>query len=286
MLRAALETLGRGFVIVDVPSAEEAQLEFRRGPVDLLITDLRLPGISGLELIRRLHKSSSAARMIVVSGYADETARAEFRSLGALFFPKPLDLAAFLKGVQEAVSLRDLAEAREAVNGVEAAPSPSPAPREGESPALPERLARLQRDLGAMAVLLVDAQGGIAAQSDRAPGLDLAQVLPRLGRALAASRDVAQALGAQTPTNLHLFDGSAYDLYVADVGADFALLIVFDGQRGAGQAGLVLRYGRQAADDLLTVLNVAGALHPAAPGTHTPPPRKGKTGPFKKNKTG
>jgi len=287
MLRAALETLGRGFVIVDVPSAEEAQLEFRRGPVDLLITDLRLPGISGLELIRRLHKSSSAARMIVVSGYADETARAEFRSLGALFFPKPLDLGAFLKGVQEAVSLRDLAEAREAVSGPEAAPAATPAAREGESPALPERLARLQRDLGALSVLLVDAQGGIAAQSDQAPGLNLPHLLPRLRQALAASREVSQALGAQTPSNLHLFDGSAFDLYVADAGADFALLIVFDGQRGAGQAGLVLRYGRQAADDLLTVLNVPGALHPAVADVRAARPApKVKTGPLKKKKTG
>ena len=310
MLRAALETLGRGFVIVDVPSAEEAQLEFRRGPVDLLITDLRLPGISGLELIRRLHKSSSAARMIVISGYADETARAEFRSLGALFFPKPLDLPAFLKGVQEAVSLRDLAEARQAVSGAEAAAVPAPGPRDGEPPALPERLARLQRDLGALAVLLVDAQGGIAAQSDEAAGLDLTRLLPRLRQALAASRDVAQVLGAQTPTNLHLLDGSAFDLYAADVGEAFALLIVFDGQRGAGQAGLVLRYGRQAADDLLTVLNVPGALTPAAPAGQAPlpastgegvqsqgdaaqlnapaapPVHKVKTGPLKKKKTG
>ena len=299
MLRAALETLGRGFVIVDVPSAEEAQLEFRRGPVDLLITDLRLPGISGLELIRRLHKSSSAARMIVISGYADETARAEFRSLGALFFPKPLDLPAFLKGVQEAVSLRDLAEARDAVTVTDAAVA-APAAREAEPPALPERLARLQRDLGALAVLLVDAQGGVAAQSDEAPGLDLARLLPRLRLALDASRDVAQALGAQTPTNLHLFDGSVFDLYAADVGEAFALLIVFDGQRGAGQAGLVLRYGRQAADDLLTVLNVPGALAPAPPGrgvqsqgdasqlnAATPlAPKKVKTGPLKKRKTG
>jgi hypothetical protein len=189
-----------------------------------------------------------------------------------------------LKGVQEAVSLRDLAEARDAVSGAEAAPAP--AARDSEPPALPERLARLQRDLGALAVLLVDYQGGIAAQSDEVPGLDLARVLPRLGQALAGARDVAQALGAQTPANLHLFDGSAFDLYAADVGEAFALLILFDGQRGAGQAGLVLRYGRQAADDLLTVLNVPGALAQPAPAGPAPKATKVKTGPLKKKKTG
>ena len=51
MLRLAVEALGRGYSVADVPSAEEALLEVRRAAVDLLITDLRLPGISGLELI-------------------------------------------------------------------------------------------------------------------------------------------------------------------------------------------------------------------------------------------
>src|SRR5258706_7322784 len=106
MLRAALETLGRGYVIVDVPSAEEAQLEFRRGPVDLLITDLRLPGISGLELIQRLHKASSESHMLVISGYADETSRAEFKRLGATFIAKPLDLQDFLQSVQDILGSR------------------------------------------------------------------------------------------------------------------------------------------------------------------------------------
>ena len=43
MLRASLETLGHHFTIVDVPSGEEALLEIKRGGVDLLITDVRLP---------------------------------------------------------------------------------------------------------------------------------------------------------------------------------------------------------------------------------------------------
>src|SRR5262249_46848101 len=80
-----------------------------------------------------------------------------------------------------------------------------------------------------------------------------------------------------------------FDLYAADVGEAFALLIVFEGQRGAGQAGLVLRYGRQAADDLLTVLNVPGALAPSAPvppAVQAPPAAKAKTGSLKKKKTG
>src|SRR5713226_737663 len=174
MLRAALETLGGGYVIVDVPSAEEAQLEFRRGPVDLLITDLRLPGISGLELIHRLHKASTDAAMIVISAYADETARAEFRRLGAAFFAKPLDLDAFLQGVQAALGSRPA----------------TGEPARDEQPGIEDRMARLRRDLGALAVFLVARDGQIMVRVGDADKLDLGASFTPLMAAFSASLQV------------------------------------------------------------------------------------------------
>src|SRR5690606_27269393 len=147
MLRAALETLGRGYEVVDALSAEEALLEIQRLPIDLLITDLRLPGINGLELIARLRSLASQAHMIVISAYADERTRAECGRLGATFFEKPLSLAEFIKGVQALLADR-------------AAPA-APEPRQDEQPAIADRLARLRRDLGAVAVCLVDLDGKI-----------------------------------------------------------------------------------------------------------------------------
>ncbi|HUS17154.1 MAG TPA: response regulator [Chloroflexia bacterium] len=246
MLRAALETLGRGYVIIDVPSAEEAQLEFRRGPVDLLVTDLRLPGISGLELVRRLHKASSEARMFVISAYADETTQAELKRLGATFFAKPLSLEDFLIGVQSVLGAR-------AAEG-------AAAPAAAEEPAnLSARMARLRRDLGALAVLLVDLQHRVTEETGGAPGLDIAGLLAPLMAAFSASLEVSAALGGRVPANFHFFDGSAYDIYTANVGLAYALVIVFDSQGGVAQTGPVLRYARQCADDLLNLLRERGA---------------------------
>ena len=276
MLRAALETLGRGYVIVDVPSAEEAQLEFRRGPVDLLITDLRLPGISGLELIRRLHKGSSEARMIVISAYADETAQAEFRNLGAAFFAKPLNLEAFLKGVQQALGAR--------------APGGT-GPIRDEQAGLAERLARLRRDLDALAAFLVGLDGHILAQAGEAGRLDLNALLPHVLEAFGASLRVSQVLGGKVPANVQFFDGAAYDIYAANVGPSFVLVISFDGQRGAAQMGTALRYGRHAADDLLNTLpnelarpdrGAVAGQPPAEAAVEARPARKIKTGTLRK----
>ena len=56
MLKTGVETLGPEFSVLAVPSGEEAVLEIAMGEFDLLVTDVRLPGISGLEFLERLRK--------------------------------------------------------------------------------------------------------------------------------------------------------------------------------------------------------------------------------------
>jgi DNA-binding response OmpR family regulator len=254
MLRIAVEALGRGYVVVDVPSAEEALLEVRRAPVDVLVTDLRLPGITGLELIKRLRNLASKSVMIVISAHADEITQGECRRLGAIFFPKPLSLDAFLAAIQQAVGERARAAAL---------------PAAADGPGISDRLARLRRDLGAAAVFLIDLDGQITVRAGDVSRLDMDTVLTPLMSAFSASLKVSRALGALVPANVHFFDGDAHDVYVANVGQQFALAIIFTGERGALQMGPVLRYGRQCADDLLNSIQRLGV--PPAPGVEPQP---------------
>jgi CheY-like chemotaxis protein len=256
MLRTALETLGHGYRVADVPSAEEAQLETRRGPIDLLITDLRLPGISGLELIHKLRRSSVEAPMIVISAYADERTRAEIVGVGATFFSKPLNLGEFLAAVQKALGSR--------VNVLQPEPEAAADGVGGLGP----RLARLRRDLGAQAIGLVDAGAQLIARDGDFGALDLGAVLSPLLTAFGAARTLSAALGGLGPNSLTYIDGRTHDLYLAGVGSAHALLICFDGERGATQMGPVLRYGRQAADELVRLL--PGGEAPAAPAKPLP----------------
>lgn len=258
MLRIAMEALGRGYQVSDVPSAEEALLEIRRAPVDVVVTDLRLPGITGLELIKRLRSLASQATMIVISAHADEITQAECRRQGALFFPKPLSLDAFLATVQQAVGEK-----------VRAAAQPTPdAP--GSQPGIADRLARLRRDLGALAVFLIDLDGQVAVRAGDVNRLDLDPVLAPLMSAFSASLKVSRALGAHVPSNVHFFDGDSHDVYVANVGQQFALAIIFSGERGALQMGPVMRYGRQCADELVGLIKRIG-VEPAPEAEPAPP---------------
>jgi CheY-like chemotaxis protein len=59
---------------------------------DVVITDYRLPDITGAELVRRLKQRGVRARAVVISAYTDDSTIEDARAAGAHFVPKPVDL--------------------------------------------------------------------------------------------------------------------------------------------------------------------------------------------------
>jgi DNA-binding response OmpR family regulator len=251
MLRASLETLGHHVTIVDVPSGEEALLEIKRGGVDLLITDVRLPGISGLEVIKRLRKASSQAQVIVMSGQSAAEMSAEAKKLGATYFNKPVPIGDFLEAVEKALGPEEMSK------------TPPVVQPQGQ-PGIADRLSTLRRDLGAGAVYLVDLNGKIVVRAGDVTTLDMEPVLTHLMSAFSSAMNICKLLGGLIPNNVQFFDGDDYDIYSANVGRYFALVIIFTGQRGSSQMGPVMRYGRQCADDLLNSLVMLGVAQEPA----------------------
>jgi two-component system C4-dicarboxylate transport response regulator DctD len=77
-----------GYRTVTASSAEEARVLIRDGECAAVITDFRLPGKSGADLIRDLREASLDVPVIVMSAYADAAAIA-----GALHvLAKPVDI--------------------------------------------------------------------------------------------------------------------------------------------------------------------------------------------------
>ena len=90
----------RGFEVRTAADYDEAMRLARMSPPDLAIVDLRMPGRSGLELVRDLLDVCPATRVLILSGFGSISTAVEAVKLGAVnFLPKPADaddiLAAF-----------------------------------------------------------------------------------------------------------------------------------------------------------------------------------------------
>lgn len=74
MLSAVKRVLGRTFEVLTATSAEEALAVVASRPLDLLITDLRMPGTSGIELVERVRARSCPMPVMVVTASPDDVA--------------------------------------------------------------------------------------------------------------------------------------------------------------------------------------------------------------------
>lgn len=83
-----------GHVTRVAASAEEVLATAEPPRADVLVTDYRLPGISGATLVRRLLDKGIRVHAIVISAYTDEETLADARSAGAAFVAKPVDFEA------------------------------------------------------------------------------------------------------------------------------------------------------------------------------------------------
>lgn len=253
MLRATLELFDRTYKIVEVPSAEEAMLEARRSAFDLVIADIRLPGMDGVEMMRRIRKLLPRIQAIVITAGVPPETEAEAQNLNIVaYFSKPLNTDDFIAAVQRAL-------------GVTNRPAPRAQQVMSYAPSLADRLSALRRDLGCLAVYLSDLDGHVVARAGDVAAFDVDVILSHLEIAFNSSMRICGLLGGLVMQNLHFFDGDEYDLYVLNVGTSYMLLMLYPGDIGARQMGQVSRYGRQCADDMLNALaEAAPAPAPAA----------------------
>lgn len=83
-------------------SAEEALPKAALNAPDVVITDYRLPGMTGADFVRAYLGQSRLRQAVVISAYTDDLTMNDARSAGATFVPKPVDLSVLCRIVREA----------------------------------------------------------------------------------------------------------------------------------------------------------------------------------------
>jgi DNA-binding NtrC family response regulator len=82
--------VGAGFVVATAASVREAQRHLAAAAFDAVVTDLKMPGAGGLELLRHVRELGADVAVIVISGYpTDERVIQAITSGAEGFLPKP-----------------------------------------------------------------------------------------------------------------------------------------------------------------------------------------------------
>lgn len=95
--------LGReGYDVSTAATGEEAVDLCVKGEYDIILMDVRMPGIDGVEAFRRIRRHREGVRVIMMSAYSvDELKEAALEEGAIAFLPKPLDIEQAIKLVSE-----------------------------------------------------------------------------------------------------------------------------------------------------------------------------------------
>lgn len=275
-LRSMLELSSRDHQVLGVPSAEEGFLELRRTPFDLVITDVRLPGVSGFELVRQIQGLRPELPVIMITAYSSPQGKREAADLGVYrYFEKPLDTEALLAAVHTAL----YGEVEVPVAGEELPQLKGHAVDVAVTDEARGRLQTLRSDTGAAQIALATAAGDVIFTVGESPDSDVGRLARLVSTNVENSFRLAQELSSPDPVMVHYQAGDQIDLYSANIGRDFFLMMLFDVGPRRGRIGTVWIFAQRAINDLRDLLQVeeetgAAAVEgrPPGPAAETPAP--------------
>jgi DNA-binding NtrC family response regulator len=93
-----------GCEVKEARTAHEALKILDEHPVDVLLTDVGLPGVSGLQLAREVYARRPDLSLVLTTG--DSAVKSEAARLGAIFIVKPYTPASLRQGLEHAMKKR------------------------------------------------------------------------------------------------------------------------------------------------------------------------------------
>lgn len=126
-LRRMLHPMRESWEMVFVDGAEKALAAMAERPFDVVVSDLRMPGVDGAELLTIVSKTYPSSVRIILSGYAEEEAILRTAGPAHRYLSKPCDFDCLVEAVSSAVALRRFLDdegLRQLVSSLHSLPSP------------------------------------------------------------------------------------------------------------------------------------------------------------------
>jgi HD-like signal output (HDOD) protein len=119
--------VGPGYEVVTVSKGQEAIEIMAKKPVDVVVSDMQMPEMSGPEFLTHVERQHPETMRIVISAYSDQLAIARCLMFGHRYFQKPLDLAELAETLKRVCQLKQTIrndKVTKIIGGTSALPSP------------------------------------------------------------------------------------------------------------------------------------------------------------------
>jgi len=85
--------MDEGYEVDTAKEGNEAMEKIKRLPFELVITDIRMPGLNGMEILRETKKKNPSIEVIIITGYGTPEIEAEAIAQGASgYINKPINI--------------------------------------------------------------------------------------------------------------------------------------------------------------------------------------------------
>jgi CheY-like chemotaxis protein len=108
LIRRALERAGHRVATAGDGVKALGLVATAEQPFDVVLTDIAMPRIGGIELVERMRASRPDTRVVYMSGFVSESRTLGFLRPGDLFLEKPFSVADLLTRVNEALAAREV----------------------------------------------------------------------------------------------------------------------------------------------------------------------------------
>ena len=252
VMLGSLNKLDQEYHVITVTNGQDALEQIKQRPFDLVITDYRMTGMNGLQLLEQIRLVHPDTRVILMTAYADATVEAEASRLNVYrYLTKPLDIDSFLKIVKDAVGTSGLNRSELLVLS------------EDDYRKINQVLSKLEKDVGARCIFLTDGEGRTISRTGQFERLPISRIASLLSGSIATLAEAGTTIDNNADAiNLAYREGKSDNLYAINIGSQFLLIILIDRTFSSSRLGLVWYYAQLAVASLLKEMNNAKYTNP------------------------
>ncbi len=238
-----LQSLGEGYVVDIADNGSIAWNKIQKVVYELVITDLRMPQVDGLELMEKIRSNGINTRMILMTAYGSEDVKAKAKQLKvARYMAKPIDIDDLIDATREV--LKSSSEAREPLGG----------DVQEKIQNITLKLDKLRQEISAHCIILSNAEGRPITYSGYVEEFDIPITTALIGAGHASFFELARNMSEDCVFNLMYNEGSKWNTFSTSVCKDLFLVIVFERDRAQTPIGMVWFSAKRTIAELLDIM--------------------------------